>query len=117
MSDLKMRGENKPFATPREVRFLERQIAELQAQVEKADRVIMQNRTDAINSVNRIEQLQSQVESDQMMLDIRDTQLRIAKEKLDKVRGEYLNHVKATKSPVMVLDAIGWILTPLEQKL
>jgi len=31
----------------------------------------------------RIKELQAQVESDQMMLDIRDTQLRIAKEKLE----------------------------------
>ena len=29
---------------------------------------------------------------------------------LAKVRNEYLNHIKATKSPVIVLDAIGWIL-------
>ena len=35
----------------------------LQAQVEKADRVIMQNRTDAINSVNRIEELQAKLEA------------------------------------------------------
>ena len=34
MSDLKMRGENKPFTTPREVRFLERQIAKLEAKLE-----------------------------------------------------------------------------------
>jgi len=32
---------------------------------------------------------------------------------VDAIRDEYLNHVEATKSPVMVLDAIGWIL---EQK-
>ena len=33
-----------------------------------------------------------------------------AEAQLAKVRNEYLNHIKATKSPVMVLDAIGWIL-------
>jgi hypothetical protein len=29
---------------------------------------------------------------------------------VDAIRDEYLNHVEATKSPVIVLDAIGWIL-------
>ena len=42
-----------------------------------------------------------------------ETQLARAKKaeaQLDAVRDEYLNHVKATKSPVMILDAIDWIL-------
>ena len=39
MSDLKMRGENKPFTTPREVRYMDRQIAKLEAKLDRVNRL------------------------------------------------------------------------------
>ena len=46
----------------------------------------------------------------QRLFKIARKEKREAEATIERVREEYLNHVKSAKSPVMVLDAIGWIL-------